>query len=163
MGHPLFFVFCLLFHKNENMKHFFSLLAFCAIFQFASAQSKDETAVEAAVQSLRKAMIDADKAGLEKLTAARLSYGHSNGRIEDKATFIGNLVSGQSDFVTMDLSAQTIAITGQTAIVRHALSGQTKDGGKEGMINLHVMLVFGKEAGQWKLVARQAVKIPPAQ
>jgi ketosteroid isomerase-like protein len=163
MGHPLFFVFCLLFHKNENMKHFFSLLVFSTIFQFASAQSKDETAVGAAVQSLRKAMIDADKAGLEKLTAARLSYGHSNGRIEDKATFIGNLVSGQSDFVTMDLSAQTIAITGQTAIVRHTLSGQTKDGGKEGNVNLYVMLVFGKEAGQWKLVARQAVKVPPAQ
>lgn len=145
------------------MKHFFSLAAFSIIFQFASAQSKDEAAVAAAVQSLRSAMIDADKAALEKLTAAKLSYGHSNGRIEDKAAFIGNLVSGQSDFVTMDLSAQTIAITGQTAIVRHTLGGQINDSGKAGTVNLYVLLVFGKEGGQWKLLARQAVKIPPVQ
>ena len=163
MGHPLFFVFWLLFHKNENMKQFFSLLVFSTFFQFASAQSKEETAVATAVETLRKAMIDADKAGLEKITASKLSYGHSNGRIEDKATFVGNIVSGQSDFLTMDLTAQTIAVTGQTAIVRHTLGAKTNDGGKPGTVNLYVMLVFGKEGGQWKLVARQAVKIPPVQ
>ncbi len=145
------------------MKQFFSLLVFSTIFQFASAQSQEETAVADAVETLRKAMIDADKAGLEKITASKLSYGHSNGRIEDKATFVGNIISGQSDFVTMDLTAQTIAVTGQTAIVRHTLGAKTNDGGKPGTVSLYVMLVFGKEGRHWKLVARQAVKIPPAQ
>lgn len=142
------------------MKQLFALLMFSSLFNVASAQSQDEAAVAKAVESLRRAMVDADKTGLEKITATRLSYGHSNGRIEDRAEFIGNLVSGQSDFITIDLTAQTIFVTGQTAIVRHTLGAETKDGGKPGTVNLHVMLVWGKEDGQWKLVARQAVKVP---
>lgn len=126
----------------------------------AVAQTKDEAAVGRAVESLRKAMIAADKAELSRLTAEKLSYGHSSGKVEDKATFIQSLVSGQSDFVTIDLTDQTIAVTGGTAIVRHTLSAKSNDGGKPGTVHLHIMLAWSKEGGQWKLVGRQAVKIP---
>lgn len=142
------------------MKNFLTLIMFSSFLNVATAQTKDEAAVAQAVESLRKAMIDGDKAGLEKITATTLSYGHSSGNIEDRATFISNISSGKSDFVTMDLSAQTIAVTGHTAIVRHTLSAQTNDGGKPNTVNLYVMLVWGKEGSQWKLIGRQAVKIP---
>lgn len=145
------------------MKKLFTLLMFSSVFTVATAQSKDEAAVAGAVESLRKAMVDADKAGLEKVTAPSLTYGHSNGRIEDRASFIGNLLSGYTDFVTMDLSAQSIIITGPTAIVRHTLSGKTNDSGKPGNVTLYVMLVWQKEKGEWKLIGRQAVKVPPVQ
>lgn len=133
---------------------------FSMFFNAAAAQSKEEAAVARAVDALRKAMLDADKAGLEKITGATLTYGHSNGRVEDKASFVGNFVSGHYDFVTMDLSDQTVIVTGSTAIVRHTLAAQTNDGGKPGNVNLYVMLVWGKEGGQWKLIGRQAVKVP---
>lgn len=142
------------------MKKLFALLMFSSVFTVATAQSKDEAAIAAAVETLRKAMVDADKAGLEKVTAPSLTYGHSNGRIEDRTSFIGNLLSGYTDFVTMDLSAQSIIITGPTAIVRHTLSGKTNDSGKPGNVTLYVMLVWGKEKGEWKLIGRQAVKVP---
>ncbi|WP_119080713.1 nuclear transport factor 2 family protein [Chitinophaga alhagiae] len=142
------------------MKQLFALLMVTSLFNVAAAQSKDEAAIAKAVETLRKAMVDADRSDLEKLTAPSLTYGHSNGRIEDRAEFIGNLMSGQSDFVTMDLTAQTIAITGPTAIVRHTLTAQTNDGGKPGNVKLYVMLVWGKNGGQWKLIGRQAVKVP---
>lgn len=124
------------------------------------AQSKDEIAVTAAVESLRKAMIDADKVTLDKLTAADLSYGHSGGKIEDKATFVDNIVTGKSDFVTIDLTEQTVKVTGNTAIVRHKLVADTNDSGKPGNVKLYILLVWQKEKGQWKLLARQAVKVP---
>lgn len=142
------------------MKNFLTLIMFSSFLNVATAQTKDEAAVAQAVESLRKAMIDGDKAGLEKITAPTLSYGHSGGNIEDRATFISNISSGKSDFVTMDLTAQTISVTGHTAIVRHTLSAQTNDGGKPNTVNLFVMLVWGKEGSQWKLIGRQAVKIP---
>jgi len=129
---------------------------------FSFAQTRDEAAIATAVEALRKAMVNADKAGLEKLTDKRLTYGHSNGRIEDKAAFVENLVSGSSDFVTIDLSDQRIIITGGTAIVRHTLTAKTNDGGKPGNAHLYVMLVWIKEGGQWKLIGRQAVKVPAA-
>jgi hypothetical protein len=54
----------------------------------AMADSADATAVDRAVEALRKALLEADKGKLEKLTAEQLSYGHSSGRVESKAKFI---------------------------------------------------------------------------
>src|SRR6201986_5245460 len=94
------------------------------------AQSKDEQSVGAAVESLRKALIDPDKATLDALVTDDLTYGHSNGNLQDKATFEEALLNKSSDFVTIDLSQQTIKVDGATAWVRHTLSATTNDGGK---------------------------------
>ena len=104
-------------------------------------------------------MIDADKASLDRLTAKDLSYGHSGGKVEGKSSFIESLVSGQSDFLTMDLTDQTVIVSGKTAIVRHTLSGNINDGGKAGTVKLHVMLVWTKDGKNWKLLGRQAVRL----
>lgn len=125
----------------------------------ALAQSKEEQAVANAVESLRKAMIDPEKTTLENLVADELSYGHSGGQIQNKAEFVETLVSGKSDFVIIDLTEQTIKVVGQTAIVRHHLYATTNDGGKPGSVKLSILLVWVKQKGAWKLLARQAVKI----
>jgi ketosteroid isomerase-like protein len=123
------------------------------------AQSNDEKAVAAAVENLRKAMIDPDKAILQKLTVADLSYGHSTGKVQDQAEFVDALVSGASDFVTIELTSQTIKVTGNTAVVRHVLAAATNDGGKAGNVKIGILLVWVKQNKEWKLLARQAVKI----
>ena len=122
------------------------------------AQSQDEKEVAVAVESLSKAMIDASESSLKDLTSDALSYGHSSGMVEDKAGFIGRLLSGESDFKTITLSDQTIRINNNVAIVRHRLVAETADNGKPGNPNLSILLVWQKESGKWKLVARQAVK-----
>jgi hypothetical protein len=127
----------------------------------SSAQSKDQTAVAQAVEKLKMLMIDPDKSKMEALTADGLSYGHSSGKIEDKAAFIEALVSGVSDFKNIDLSDQTITIVDNTALVRHKLMGDTVDNGKPGQAKLSVLLVWIKQKSDWKLLARQAVKILP--
>lgn len=123
------------------------------------AQTKDEKQVAAAVGVLKKAMIDGDKTALENIASDALSYGHSSGKIQDKAAFVDAIASGQSDFVTINITEQTIIIKGQTAIVRHKLSAETNDGGKPGTTNIGVMLVWVKEKGAWKLLGRQAFKL----
>ncbi|NJM26982.1 MAG: nuclear transport factor 2 family protein [Bacteroidia bacterium] len=133
-------------------------LLLCACLA-TSAQSPDEAAVAGAVEALKTAMVDADKAALEEITTQELSYGHSSGRIEDRTAFINALVSGSSDFVTIELAEQTIRVVGNTAIVRHKLSGTTSDNGKAGTVNLGVMLIWQKQQGKWKLLARQAYKL----
>jgi ketosteroid isomerase-like protein len=126
----------------------------------AIAQSKDETAVAAAVEKLKKAMVDADQATLERIADNALSYGHSGGKIENKKEFVENIVNGNSDFIKIDLTEQTISLSGNTAIVRHKLAGDTHDNGKEpGKVNLSILTVWQKKGGEWKLLARQAVKI----
>jgi Domain of unknown function (DUF4440) len=124
-----------------------------------NAQSKSETKVAVATEQLRKAMVDGDKAVLENLATEQLSYGHSGGHIDDKKEFVAKLTGGGSDFVTIDLTEQTVSVSGKTAIVRHILKAKTNDNGKSAEVNLRVILVWQKQGGQWKLLARQAVKI----
>lgn len=141
------------------MKYLY-LLGLLSIVSFSSvAQSKDHKMVSEAVEKLRKAMIDADRAGLESIAADSLSYGHSSGKVESKTEFVENIASGKSDFVTIDLSEQTISISHNIAVVRHVLNAATNDGGKPTTVKLKVLLVWEKQKGEWKLLARQAVKL----
>ena len=105
-------------------------------------------------------MIAADKSSLDGLTAADLSYGHSNGLIENKQAFIDYLLSGKSIFTSIDLADQTIKISGDVAIVRHHLTAVTNNDHVPGKADLFVLLIWQKQNGQWKLLARQAVKNP---
>ncbi|MBC7849904.1 MAG: nuclear transport factor 2 family protein [Chitinophagaceae bacterium] len=124
----------------------------------ANAQSNKQKSVESAIEQLRKTMIEPNKKQLESIVADELSYGHSSGAIDSKEVFIDKLVSGKSDFVTIELSNQTIRITGNTAIVRHTLEATTNDNGQPGKVSLKVLLVWQKSGNGWKLLARQAVK-----
>ncbi|AYQ34555.1 nuclear transport factor 2 family protein [Runella sp. SP2] len=141
------------------MKKIIFVLCLSVCSWATQAQSKDETAVTNAVEALKKAMIDADKTALENLAADGLSYGHSSGKVEDKAEFVRAIVSGESDFVTIDLTEQTIKIVGNSAIVRHKLFAKTNNKGQAGTANIAILLVWQKQKGQWKLLARQAVKL----
>jgi ketosteroid isomerase-like protein len=141
------------------IKKMICLIMIAGIINGTMAQSKEDAAVNAAVENLKKAMIDGDKAGLEKITSDKLSYGHSSGKIEDKASFVDNIVTGKSDFVTIELTNQTVSVSGDAAIVRHTLSATTNDNGNPGSVKLNILLVWQKQKGQWKLLARQAVKV----
>lgn len=143
------------------MRSFLLLIIFMFVLNQASlSQSKDEKDVATAVEALRKAMIDGTETTLQGITAEELSYGHSSGKIETKVEFIKSLVSGDSDFKTIELTEQTIKIAGNTAIVRHKLVAETADKGTPGNPKLWVLLVWQKQKGGWKLLARQAVRIP---
>ncbi|GAB3802022.1 nuclear transport factor 2 family protein [Spirosoma humi] len=131
----------------------------CLLTTRTLAQGKDQAAVAQAVQQLRQLMIDPDKAKLESLASDDLSYGHSTGKIEDKKAFVEALTSGSSDFKTIDLTEETITVVDNTAMVRHKLMAETANDGKPGQAKLAVLLVWVKQKGNWKLLARQAVKI----
>jgi ketosteroid isomerase-like protein len=141
------------------MKNLFFLLLILSN-SILFAQSKAETAVANAVLEWRKAMIDGDKVALEKTLAPQLSYGHSSGKIETKTDLLESIGSGKSDFISMELTEQTIQITGKLAIVRHKLMGETNDNGKTGTIKLFVLHIWQKQGGKWLLLARQAAKQP---
>jgi len=134
------------------------LFVIVGCFQFANAQDKKIAAVQNSINRLTDAMISGDRAALNESVSDSLSYGHSGGHVEGKEEFVEKLASGKSDFVSINLSEQSISINGNTAIVRHNLDAQTNDGGKPATVKIKVLLVFSKEHGDWKLLARQAVK-----
>jgi len=122
-----------------------------------STRTGKEGAVVAAVEALRVAMIAADKAALEKLAAAELSYGHSSGKLENKAQFIEALTSGASGFSVITLEAQTVDVVDNIALVRHVFHGTRRKQGDK--VKLLTLLVWVQQQNQWKLLARQAAKL----
>jgi len=122
-----------------------------------STQTGKETAVSAAVEGLRKAMVAGDKAALEKLAMDELSYGHSSGRLENKAEFIATLTSGKAGFSAIELGVQTVNVVDKIALVRHVFNGtRRKEGDK---MKLAILTVWLQHPDQWKLLARQAAKL----
>jgi ketosteroid isomerase-like protein len=124
-----------------------------------AAQSGDEAAVAQAVEAFRNAMLKADRSQLEALCADQLSYGHSAGRVENKSQFIDAATSGRSTWKFITLTDQTNQIVGNSAIVRHTLTGETERDGKTNPVKIGVLMVWHKHDGKWKLLARQAVRL----
>lgn len=134
-------------------------LLWVILFSVASAQSTEERNVATAIESLRKAMVDADKSMLENLVADELSYGHSSGAMEDKTTFVDVIASGKNDYKTLEISGQTIRIVGNTGIVRHKMVAEISNNGTSTQANLGVLQIWQKQKSKWKLLARQAYKL----
>ena len=127
----------------------------------ARADERDDVAaVAAAVAALTKAMLAADKAQLEALTADQLSYGHSGGVIQDKADFVKVIAEKKTVYKSIELSKQTLGMAGTNAIVRHAWESESGAGdGKWTVSKIGVLQVWQKQGGNWKLLARQAFKV----
>ena len=124
------------------------------------AEGADTAAVSDAVSNLTKAMLAADKAKLDALVADQLSYGHSSGVIQDKTAFVDVIASKKTVYKSIELSKQTVTVAGNNAIVRHAWEGESGTGdGKWNVSKIGVMQVWQKDAGNWKLLARQAFKV----
>jgi hypothetical protein len=147
--------------ERNTMKYRYLLLA--AFMTLNSAWAQTSPLAERQ-NALSEAMIKADANALKQLTATELSYGHSSGRVEDQTSFIANLVSGASDFVSIELQNQQIQPLDDLAVVRHTLVAKTNDSGKPGQVRIGVMLVWqlqgeSKKDKEWVLLARQAFKL----
>jgi hypothetical protein len=118
--------------------------------------------VASAVEQLRKAMITPPMGTvLNQLAHDELTYGHSGGQMQNKQQFIASFTNGDSVFVTIEITGQTICIVGNTAVVRHILSASTNDKGKgPGSVKIGILLIWVRNDKQaWQLVARQAVRV----
>lgn len=141
------------------MKKLLTVALFIVSSTAAWSQSSQEIKLTKAVNSFVAALESGDRSSLEKITSEALSYGHSNGIVENKQVFVEALASKQADFLTVNISNQTVAVSGKNGIVRHRLDASIIDKGKQIEAHLNILLVFRKEKGEWKLLARQASKI----
>ncbi|QDQ83072.1 nuclear transport factor 2 family protein [Paraburkholderia megapolitana] len=131
------------------------LLASSAITS-AFASPADESAVNDAMQRLSAAMIAGDAQQMKDATADTLSYGHSNGLVQNQTEFVTTIASGQTKYRRIDLTQSVTAVTGDTAVMRDHFAGTVESDGKVSDVNLNVLLVWQKQHGAWKLLARQA-------
>ena len=151
--------------KNPHLyRQFLYQFILFAIMNTPASPAPDLIAVNevtAAVEQLRRAMISADGTVLAQLAHDELTYGHSGGQVQNKQAFIASFTSGDSVFVDIEITGQTVRIIGDTALARHTLSASTNDKGKgPGSVKISILLVWVRnDQHAWQLLARQAVRV----
>jgi ketosteroid isomerase-like protein len=127
----------------------------------ALAASADEEAVAKKVEAFRLAQIAADPKALGALCWDDLSYSHSSGKVEDKATFVANATDGKSKFLSIEYKDPTIKVVGPAAIVRFHWLGEQEMAadGKKVSTNPHILMNWQKQGDEWKLLSRAATKL----
>ncbi|MBI4892766.1 MAG: nuclear transport factor 2 family protein [Acidobacteria bacterium] len=133
----------------------FSLLALPA-FSADPAQ-----AVEEAERGWAKGVTTNDFALLGKVLGDDLSYTHSTGALDTKASYIDNLKTGKARYLKVDhedLKVRLLSKDTAIAICRAAVV--TIQNGKENPARLTFLHVFVNRHGQWQMVAHQSARLP---
>ena len=115
-----------------------------------------------ALEALRKAILEQDKAQLEELSAAQLSYGHSTALVQNKAEFIDGVMTRPETIQSIEFTDIKTSLSGEAAIVRHLWHSEVENEGKHQSIRIGVLTVWQRQGGDWKLLARQAYRLPGA-
>jgi ketosteroid isomerase-like protein len=129
------------------------------LIRSAHAQSPD-MAVKKSVEELRAAVVAKDKAKLEALSAAQLSYSHSDARLQNKAEFIDGVMARKATVKSLEWPEMTVQIVGNNGVVRHLWVSETELDGKVTNTKIGVMQVWQKQDAGWKLLARASWKLP---
>ena len=126
-----------------------------------ATEADEEAAVAKNVEAFRAAQVAADAKAFDVLCAPELSYSHSDGRVEDKATFIANATSGRSKFLSLAYEDVKVRVVGTVAVVRFHWVGESESvaDGKKSATNLHILMNWQKQGADWRLLSRASTKL----
>ena len=143
-------------HKN------ILILLFVLPFVFnAKAQNDSDPKMQVMMKmlSLKNALISKDSVSLSSLLSDDLTYAHSTGVVQTKAQLIRDVISGTQDYKTIEPSDMNVRIYDNASVVTTKLKVNVVSAGKTLDLNMYVTLTWVKTNGDWKLVARESVKL----
>lgn len=141
------------------MKKLFVIL-FLSLAIHSSAQTDEQKVLQRVKQLNDAVFLKKDSVALEGLMADKVTYGHSNGRIENRKEMIHGAISNRGTYANFVMDSATVFFENNTAVVRHVLRATSIDAqGKESPLHLNVLHIWIMQNKQWKLMARQAVKL----
>jgi hypothetical protein len=145
--------------RQIAMKKLISFVAGIAItLTTAAAAVPAQSGVDDAMNKLNAAMIAGDRDKMMTVTAGSLSYGHSSGRVQTQAAFVDQIASGQTKYKRIDITKTVTTVAGDAAVVRNHFNGTIEVAGKQSDVDFDVLMLWHKQNGTWKLLARQGYK-----
>ncbi len=140
------------------------------IFSFAAliaapcllAADKEEAGVLAAENGWSKGVTGPDYAMLDKFLADDLTYTHSNGASDTKASYIQKMKDGKMRYFKADYVAEPrVQILGKDSALTFGKVNVVTLGANASQVpaTLIFLHVFAKRHGQWQLVAHQSAKV----
>ena len=145
------------------MKTLLASLALLFVVQAFAEENPNLAAVQAADKARVAAMQSGDREKLDAVFSDELRYAHSNGIVDTKKSFIEILSAGKTKYVGYDYEEQNftfptpgIALMTGRAHVKAESEGKTMDA------VLSFLAVWREEKGEWRFLAWQSCKLPPA-
>ena len=134
-------------------------ILFFFLVAFANAQTEQEKLI-ATVKEFHQALVSKNTISINQQTDKALSYGHSNGWVENKIDIIKNLETGYISYQAFKEDSILVLINGNMANVRFVADITATMKAATNTYHLKVLEVWVKKGKRWVLFARQAVKAP---
>jgi hypothetical protein len=137
------------------------ILTICLFFTGLVAVAQvDSISLKKAMSNLDRALINKDEKTLVQLLHADVSYGHSNGWVQNKNDIIGDMKSGKLAYSKIEnTSAKIVAVNSNWATVRTNTDAEGSINGTAFQLKLHVLQVWLRTKIGWQLLARQSTKL----
>jgi ketosteroid isomerase-like protein len=133
------------------------LITIVLFFSGFLAIAQQETDVVQRMKEFHELMVQGSSSVKQYLDDS-LSYGHSNGWIENKKDFISDLGT-RIDYHSIKEDSIHAGVNGKVAHIRFiGLFDATLDG-KQNQFRLRVLEIWVKKKKGWKIFARQAVRL----
>lgn len=116
-------------------------------FRIVDSQLLDVDAARAA------AMVAGDAEAMDAILDDGLTYAHSNGRIDTKASLIDALASERVDYRVIDVGRRDARIFEHTGVVTGPVRIEVDAGGRRDVLRSVYTAVYWWRDGAWRLVA----------
>jgi hypothetical protein len=139
------------------------LLAFIFTLTCSAADNPELARVTAADDARVAAMLAPTREKLDAVLSAELRYAHSNGQVDSKDALIASLTDGSATYSkyayqhrSFTFPAPGIALMAGRFDVKAVVKGNAAES------TISFLAVWRLEKGEWKFLAWQSCKIPPA-
>jgi Domain of unknown function (DUF4440) len=110
---------------------------------------------------LYQAMLAFDYAALDRLLSDEVRYIHSTGVVETKAEYFAGMRAGLYEYGDIRILSGDTRVFGAAAMTAGVMEMVVgAHGSAKGTIRLQHVLVWQLEAGTWRLLLRQATRLP---
>ncbi len=107
-----------------------------------------------------RAMVHVDIAALDRILADDLTYTHSTGRVDTKATLLGALRSGELKYEMIEPENIEARVYGDAAVVTGRATMAVRSGNQRSSFQIRFTDVYVKRHGRWQMCAWQSTRLP---
>lgn len=137
---------------------FFLVLSFFLVNTVSFGQV-DTLQLKENLRRLDASLISKDSIEIGKLLDEKVTFGHSNGWIESKADVLKDISGGYLVYDKIESADLRIISDKGWASVRMNANVKGTVNSKGFDMKLHILQVWRRVKGEWKLIARQSTKI----
>ena len=125
-----------------------------------AAGQVDSLSLKESVAKLDHALMNKDLKILQQVLHDDISFGHSNGWVQNKKEIFNDFESGKLVYSKIESSnIMILVINEQRATVKMNIEAEGTVNGNAFNLKMHVMQVWVKNKMGWQLLARQSAKL----